>query len=368
MVDTFTTFWGELDVPNTAPAEEPKEVDGNKTKVKEPKGDDKTIEEEDDKPGEGDGDKKRGEGFKDPKDPEEEEEEYEYTSEDVSKAYTMLQEEGVLEITEEDEFDSTPEGLADAIAVTVRNKMQKEIEDIPEVVQEFYSHVQKGGGVSDFTPSQSEIEWADFKPKTEETQKQVLSIYYKSLGYTQEEVDDEIQDVSDTDRIDKKTNMALKALSKSQALRRKSQEKDKLDAEEKATKSAVKEISEIKSTIDDWEEVAGFKLDDDRKEEFKSYLFDIDKRTGKTQMQLNVADKERRLRIAFLDFIDYNGEDVKKDISTKLTKTRKKKLSRYTDKKTINKNSSRSIASGKKRSGGKIQFPSIFGTQTVETK
>ena len=83
-------------------------------------------------------------------------------------------------------------------------------------------------------------------------------------------------------------------------------------------------------------------------------------------MQQNMADDSRRLQIAFMDFINYNKEDISKEISTGLTKTRKKKLARYSDKSVSNANSSASVKTKTNAGKGKIKFPTIFGNSTIE--
>lgn len=368
----FTSIWGDLDIRDEAitSVEKPKdERPPTETKTNEPDAAASTspsgkpkVEEpsaptdtSDPKPGDS-GDKGKTN----------EEEEYEYTEEDVDKAYGMLEEEGVLELEEEDEFDATPKGLADAIAATVRNKFQKEIAGIPPVVQEFYAHVVQGKEASSFTPStESSLEKLDMDE--ESNQEAVLRRLYTAQGMETDDINEEISDVKEAGKLAKKSGVAYKTLlSQEDAAATARAEQVKVnDAANK--EKAQKDVDDIKSTIDDLDEIAEFKLDDKKKKEFKSYLFDINPRTGKTQMQENMVDEDRRMKIAFLDFIDFSKTDIEKQVTTKLTKNRRKRLSKYTDSGVKNKNTS-TVKTKVKSSGGTIKFPSIFGDQTIEVE
>lgn len=294
------------------------------------------------------------------------EEAYEFTDDDISKAFTMLEEEGILELGDEDEFEMTVPGLADAVGATVQNKLKKEIAAIPSVVQEFYTHVKQGKPIDDFVPSEAEVLWEDFNLETEENQEIALRELYKNQGMSQEDIDEEIEDVKETGKLEKKAiaGKSVLAISQAKTIEKRAEEANK--REEKSKLKVKEEIDRIKGIIDNTDEMAGFKLNDERKKQFKDYLFKLDPRTTTTQMQKNMADEERKLRIAFLDFVDYTKADLTKEESTKLTKSRKKKLARFTDKGVKNSNSSATVKTANDSRKGKLIIPSIFGTQNIE--
>jgi hypothetical protein len=294
-----------------------------------------------------------------------EEPEYEFSEEDVSKAYTMLEEQGVLDLGPDDEFENSPKGIAEAVAVTVKNKLQKEIDSIPKVVQEFYYHVAEGNSPDEFVPSDG-MRWEKFSLDTEEEENAVLAELYRSQGMSDEEIQEELDDIIDPDKRTKKAEKALDVLIKTEKLLDAQAELTRV-AERKAHEAAqLAEIEQVKKTIDSTKEIAGFELDDSKREAFKNYLFKVNPKSGKTQMQENMSSEQRRMTIAYLDFVNYNKADLTTEVASQLTKDRKKKLSRYTDKNIRNSNSSEVVKTATNKNSGPLTFPSIFGTQKIE--
>ena len=82
-------------------------------------------------------------------------------------------------------------------------------------------------------------------------------------------------------------------------------------------------------------------------------------------MQENMSSEDRRMNIAFLDFVDYTKADLKKEVQTEVTKTRKKKLTRYSDKGVRGSNSSKSVTTKTDVNKGKVVFPSMFSIDGV---
>lgn len=276
----------------------------------------------------------------------------------------MLDEEGVLDISDEDELEQTPKGLADAIAITIRNKVEKEFKSIPPVVKDFYDHIMEGNSPAEFKAGESHIDWSEVSDSDDSLKVMALKILYKKQGMSDEDIHEEIEEITSSNKLDKKGVAAIDVLAKQQ-LEDADKEAEKRAKEEAAfEKQRETEINELKSTIDSSKEIAGFELDDSKRKAFKDYLFKVDPRTGKTQMQENMASEERRMTIAFLDFVNYNKSDLKKEVTTSLTKTRKKQLSKYTDKNL--KNTNTATVKTQNNKSGSIKFPSIFGTQKIE--
>lgn len=375
----FKTIWGDMEVNSVTPAEPKKdeEIDnpsgGEDTPPEPPKKDEETpptpptkeTEEEEEEGTEGatppEPPKKDDEG--------EGESDYEFTEDDVSKAYTMLLDEDVLEFDENGEFDSTPAGLADAVAATVRKKLADEISAIPPVVQQFYAHVMDGGNPKEFeVPVQNN--WAEVLQTDENNQKAAYAEFLRRQNVEEAAITDEVEDAIERGVLNKKASVAFSSLISQQEQLDKARAEREQKVQKEAEDKRNQEIEQLNKTIDDMDEFAGFKLDDKKKSAFKNYLFKQNPRDGKTQMQKNMNDADRRLRLAFLDFMDYNRKDFEKDITTKVTKTRKKTLSRYSDQGTGNKNSSRVVKTKEQanRNKGRIKFPTIFGNQEIEVE
>jgi hypothetical protein len=362
----FETIWGDLNVGNPQPKEEISAEE--KPKPATPAPVDTGTEEEIEvvTPAAtitkaGDAEETAEEGTQT-----ESEEEYEYTDDDISKAYSMLSEEGVLEIGEDDEFEGTTTGLADAVAATVQNKLKKEIEAIPPVVQEFYAHVQEGKDVSSFVASKTDLLWEEYDISEEPNQEATLRAFYKTQEMSEEDIDEEIADVKEAGKLEKKAQTAKSSLSKLQTKSNTAKATAREEADKTASAERQTEITRIQNDIDEMDELAGFKLDKTRKAQFKDYLFNVNPRTGKTQMQDNMQDEKRRLTIGFLDFVEYTKADLSKEEATRLTKTRKKKLVQFTDKNVKNRNNSASVTTRKDEKKGNLVIPGIFGAQTIE--
>ena len=374
----FSSFWGDMTVSEGSilPAKEP---EGDpKPPVKEPVKP-KSVEAEHEgegieDPPEGDPPAEpEGDPPEEPEDPEDppasdppEDPEYEYTDDDVSKAYGILEEEGILDLGDEDEFEATPKGLADAVGSTVRNLLKKEIEKIPPVVQEFYAHIEEGGDISSFKPAEKRIGWDEFNIESEGADDIALKAYYLGQGMNAEEAEAEIAEIPE-DKKERKTEIAFNSLKKRDKSIVDARDKESKLAEDKVKREAKKDVDDLKKYINDTNELAGFALDTKvRKDAFKNYLFKINPRTGKTQMQENMADQDRRMTIAMLDFVNYTKADLVKEVATTLTKTRKKKLSRYTDKGVKNTVSGKTVEGVKDTKKGTMKIPSIFGPSTIE--
>lgn len=360
----FNSIWGDLDVGSVTPKEE----EEGKKKPEEtledpPAGTPSAGEEEEEEEVLENNDKDKPNGGEE----EEEEEEIVFEEDDVNKAFTMLQDEGVLDLKEDDEFEATTAGLGDAVAATVRNKLQAEISKIPPEVQQFYAHVMEGNDPETFKVQKS-LNWEDVDSEDEAVQENALRQLYASQGMSKEDIEEEIEDIKTSGKLEKKSSAAISVLIKNQKDSEKARAKAIKDKEAADEKARLADIKELEDTIDSTEEIAGFKLDDKRRKGFKDYLMKINPRTGKTQMQENMADEDRKLKIAFLDFVNYTKADLSKEEATKLTKTRKKKLSRYTDKGMANKNNSATVKTKADGNKGKIKFPSIFGNQTIEVE
>ena len=297
-----------------------------------------------------------------------EEDEYEFTGDDVSKAYTMLYENGVLNLTEEEEQDleESPSGLSDAVALTIRKGVQEELQKTPLSVQKLYTHLQNGGTEADFE-FDLPTDWENFDISSEDSKETAYREYLSQEGWSEADIVEELNDAKESGKLEKKALFAVEKLSKTQADAKAAKAAARAKVEKEAQDARDKEIEELEKFIDETEEIASFKLDDKKRQGFKDYLFKINKRTGKTQMQENMNDESRKITIAFLDYINYNKADLEKEVASNLTKMRKKTLQKITDKNVKNSNSS-AVVKTKQSGKGKIKFPTIFGSQNIEVE
>lgn len=354
----FSTIWGDIDVNNVTPTEQRKDP-----LIENLKGEEEIREAVDEEEVE---DSKQS-LKKDPEPKPEAELELEFHEEDFGKTYAILKKAGIIELSEEEEDDleASSEGLADAVAITVRNRYQKELESTPKEVQDLYAHLMAGNPFHTFKPS-VDFSWEEVDVDNDDNKREALRLLYIDQGMTEEDALAEVDEVAESDKFDKKAEIAIDILIKKEQKLKAAQDLAEQQKEAEINNQRAKEIAEIEQTIDSSEEIAGFKLDETKRKKFKDYLFKVDPRSGKTQFLKNMASGDRKLKIAFLDFVDYTKADLEKEVASKLTVDRKKKLSSYSDA-NIKSTSAASVKS-KVEAKGKLIFPSIFGKQTIEVE
>lgn len=352
----FKSIWGDMDFGADkkiekveVPTEDPK--DGEET----PEGSEEEEEEEEAPEGAAE-DPKKKEDAEEGEDPEEED--YDFSDDDVSKAYTMLEEQGILQLGEDDEVEPTPEGLGSLVKKAIRDGIQEKLAATPEAVKNLYAHLEAGKPIEDFELKAPPAPWADVDEDDEEVQRRAVRQFLLNTGVDEADVDEELDDLIAEGKLGKKAKVALPALVKLEEKEKSRAAKEKEDAAKKAEKAAQEEIDSIKSSIDDIKEIANFKLTDKRKEDFKKYLFDVNPKSGKTQFLENMANEDRKLKIAFLDFIEYTEDDVKKEVGTEMSKNRKKRLAKFSRKTPSNSNGARTVK--KQKTTKKLNIPSMF--------
>lgn len=283
----------------------------------------------------------------------------EYSDDQLDAAFDILDSQGILDLDDDEEVDASPEGIAAAVASTIRKRVAKELETAPDSVKRLFTHLQNGGSEEDFEFVSSAEDWSEMNEDDEDNQKLAYTQLLINQGMTVEEAEEEVEEAVSSGKLEKKSALAFKALIKLEEEEKLKKVEDSKLADKKAREKADKDIEDLKAKINAIDDIAGFKMTEDRTKAFEDYLFKIDKKTGKTQLQLNMADEDRKLKIAFLDFIEFNKGDISKEVETELTKTRKRKLTRHKNKTAANSNSSKTVTPETKNTG-KIVFPSIF--------
>jgi len=367
----FPSIWGDLEVGQVTPKDDKKVEPVKKEEPKKGDDEEKIVDDEEQDEAAIEAARIAKEEAEAAKGTNEEEETgaIEYDDEQIEAAYNMLIDEGVLpEPVEGDEgFDVSSAGLADSVGAAIRKGLADEIAAIPEPVQQFYAHYMEGKDPSSFKVS-APIIWDEVNLETGDNKETALLQFYVNQGMSVEDAREEVEDVKTAGKLDKKAEVARDSLVKIQEANNTAKAAQEKKAKAQAQKEADDEINAIKATIDSAESIADFKLDDKKRAAFKEYLFKVKPRTGKTQMQENMSSEDRRLNIAFLDFVNYNKEDLKKEVTTDLTKTRKKKLARFSDKGVKGSNSSKSVTTKVDSKKGKAVFPTIFGSQSMEVE
>lgn len=258
----------------------------------------------------------------------EEEESDEEISEDTSQATaqesdsdysfkalaTYLSDEGIIDFEDSADLEDTPEVLFQSVQKTIEAEIKNYKDSIPEVGKKFLDYIEKGGDPSKFIEAAAQpLDFKSLDLEDTNVQKQVVSEYLKSQEYTQEEIDDLLQDYEDSLILEKQATLAAKKLEKIH-----SKKLDQLTAEQEAVIEAQKEqatkyVNTLTSTIDSAEQLGGLEITKKDKDAFKAYLLQADK-NGLTQYQKEVNEDpvKTQLELAYLKFKKFDFGKVAK--------------------------------------------------------
>lgn len=266
---------------------------------------------------------------------EEESDEVETEVENVSyKAIAdYLAESGIVDRLDDYDGEDSPEALEIAVQNTINNMVQHYKDSIPEEGKQFLDYLERGGDPSKFFQVlEKPIDFNNIDLTNEDNQKKVYTEYLKSLDYSQEEIQEELNDAEDNLLLEKKANTAIKKLQKIHENKQKEliQEQERAIQEQQAQYETY--INTIKNTIESSNQLAGLSLTPSEKAEFQKYLLQSDKE-GLTQYQreLNENPIQTQLELAYLKFKKYDFSKVTKQVKTEETR-RIKNLIKNSDK------------------------------------
>ena len=239
-----------------------------------------------------------------------------------------LIEKGILE--EAEELEDSEEGFAKVINKTVEAKVEEWVNEIPEDYRNILDHLRAGGDVNSYVQSRQTIDYDNLDFKNEQVQTALVKAELAQQGHTEEEIEEKLTDLRDLDKMEKEATRAARIFSQQQAERIKAADEEIEAKLKKQEDDALKEVEDVSNTIDQMDEIVGFKLTPKRKEAFKKYLFDVDE-NGETEASKASKGMENRIKLYFMDFINYDFSDLQKSVTTKKTKDLSKILSRYKD-------------------------------------
>lgn len=279
----------------------------------------------------------------DSKESEEENQEEQEQEEEIEEAslkpfVAHMAERGLLDYSEEDEFDDSEEGLEKIVSKTVENKVTAWKQSYPEEAQHFLEFIENGGKPADFHKyyyQDTSFENLQLKEDDESTLKHVIREGLIAAGWEDEaEIADEISLYEDAGKLYSKAESHLKRLQKLEGESKSSllEAQKKYAEEQKALQK--KEWDEFQKGLFEREQIAGFKFNPKMKQELWDYMTKpIDKKTGVTQYQKDSKEKgaEARYIFAYLMKNNWNTEKLEKDLKNKVVSGVKKTLSKYSD-------------------------------------
>ena len=220
------------------------------------------------------------------------------------------------------EYEDTPEGLK-TLTLDVANKLAEEqLDNIMEtfpLVQKHLEYVMNGGQSENFMRAndpQSDYSKLELTEKDTPMQKVVLSNYFRAKGHDEDMIKELIEDYEDSGKLFSKAELAKNALTKAQQKDReqmlvKQQEENKVRQEEEK-----KFWSNIHTTIQEKNELAGITIPNREKNKFYKYISSPVNKKGQTQSMVDQSNSTLEQRL-LMDYLMFKGLNLKDIIATK---------------------------------------------------
>ncbi len=256
-----------------------------------------------------------------------------------------LKDEGILKLPEDFKYENNDESLYKAINLTAESKLDSWKQRLDEDSQKYLEFVENGGKPSDFHKYyyNDGSSFAEFDISEEDNQKYAIAEGLRLSGIDDEdEIKDQLELFEDAGKLESKAKMFLGKLQKAEADQKETliqvqkNYKLKQEAERKA------EWEDFKKGLYDADEIGGFKFTKKMKDETWEYMTKVDRKTGKTQYQIDSEElgNNARYMAAYLQKNKWSKADLEQEVKSKEVSKLKAKLNNYSDtiikKKTLN--------------------------------
>jgi len=291
--------------------------------------------------------------------------EYEYSDEDFEDSgeddedktpYQILMEDlverGVLYADEEKEYDINEDGIEELLDDTVNARLAATFQENEELAM-LYDVVQNGGTIQDVMQIYGEVNYSELDMTDADTQEQVVIDYYTAKGLTEDRIARLIDSSKDDGTFGNEVQEAYTALVNYQ----RTQMQEYLQSLEERNIEEQEYIQEqmitLRQTINNIEEIQGFKMDKRTRDDFFNYMTQPTK-SGMTRLQEDAQDYEKQLVMAFMYYTNFNSEDLERRATNNVTDKLSKALKSQKD------NNIRSGSSGSKRNANLDDFDDII--------
>jgi len=283
-------------------------------------------------------------------------EEGEEISDEDKTPYQILMEDlvekGVLFADEDKEYDVSEDGIEELLEDTVNARLGSLFQENKELAM-LYDVVQNGGSIQDVMQIYGEVNYSELDMSDEGTQEQVVIDYYTAKGISEDRISRLIESSKDDGSFGSEVQEAYSALVNSQRTQMQeylsSLEEQKAEQEEYAREQMVT----LRQTVNNIEEIQGFKLDKRTRDDFFSYMTQPTK-NGMTRLQEDAQDYEKQLVMAFMYYTNFNSEDMQRRATTNVSDKLSKALKSQKD------SNIRSGSSGSKRNSNIDDFDDII--------
>ena len=294
-------------------------------------------------------------------------EEYEYSDEDYEDnegeiddedktPYQILMEDlverGVLYADEEKEYDINEDGIEELLDDTVNARLAATFQENEELAM-LYDVVQNGGTIQDVMQIYGEVNYSELDMTDAGTQEQVVIDYYTAKGLSEDKIARLIDSSKDDGTFGNEVQEAYTALVNYQ----RTQMQEYLQSLEERNIEEQEYIQEqmitLRQTINNIEEIQGFKMDKRTRDDFFNYMTQPTK-SGMTRLQEDAQDYEKQLVMAFMYYTNFNSEDLERRATNNVTDRLSKALKSQKD------SNIRSGSSGSKRNANLDDFDDII--------
>ena len=172
------------------------------------------------------------------------------------------------------------------------------------------------------------LKYADMDTADEEHAEHMLTRWYEATGLDEDEIRDKIDELRDLGLTSREAKLAQKFLVRSEKVAEEQAREAAKQEEIAAKQRTIEYIEDIKKAIDTTDEVLGIKPTAKQKERFKDYLFKTD-RNGKTQAMKDSEDEGKRLKYAWMQYLDFDAKAFETAAKTKVVNEIDKKIKRF---------------------------------------
>jgi hypothetical protein len=263
-----------------------------------------------------------------------------------------LVEKGVLYADEDKEYDVSEDGIQELLEDTVNARLAATFQENDELAM-LYDVVQNGGSIQDVMEIYGEVNYSELDMSDEGTQEQVVIDYYTAKGLSEDKISRLIESSKDDGTFGNEVEEAYVALVNSQRFQMQeylnSLEQRRIEEQE----YAIEQMVTLRQTINQIEEIQGFKMDKRTRDDFFNYMTQPTN-SGLTRLQEDAQDYEKQLVMAFMYYTNFNSEDLQKRVTTNVADKLSKALKSQKD------NNIRSGSSGSKRNSNIDDFDDII--------
>jgi hypothetical protein len=259
---------------------------------------------------------------------------------DVNNLVNSLLEDDLLVFDENKEYESSEKGIKELIKETIETKTKAAVEEfkksLPDKASELLDVLAKGGTIEDFISIEEQINYSEIPlvdKQGNDLVKNQLNLVEDWLlaqgSYTEEEIQELLEDYENTGILKKQADIARKKLHNWQETKNKEALKEKEQQLVEKSKREEQEFIDFKKEVTSTRNVAGFAITPEKANKLFDFITKKDKQ-GLTAFQKKDSN-EARLLYAYLAMEDFDKERLVKEGVTKQILKLKKNLSNYQD-------------------------------------